>query len=432
MSWRLMRAFTLLPAIFFCLISTNISAGPAQDLFREHKKAIYQIRVIELSSGNKSSIGSGFQINPDGMIATNYHVISDVVHKPEKYRLEYINHEGKKGELSIKNIDIVHDLALVKHQDKYSESIHLADDLLNKGEGIFSIGNPLDLGMIVIAGAYSGLIENSFYERILFSGSLNPGMSGGPALDITGKVTGINVATSGNQISFLVPVKYLHALLADTEQLSDSFDFNGLISRQLLQDQTARFDLLLASDWPRDTLGKTTIIGEIARFTRCWGDTSNDKDSLYSVTWSRCSSNDSIYISNSFNTGKLDYEFYLFSTNELNPVRFFARYQNAFGPIYSANKAGKEDVTNFQCHQDFVDNENVPAEEAKNKGISAWDTLFCSRSYNNYPGIYDVLFINAYLGENDQGLITHFSLTGVSRENSMAFLRRFMEHVRWN
>ena len=425
---RLSLANSLLFIIFLTMVSALALANPAQDLFTDYKKSIYQIRVIELSSGKKTSIGSGFQVSANGLIATNFHVISEAVHKPEKYRLEYINHEGQKGSLSIKNIDVIHDLALVRHRDNFPEFIRLSARPLNKGEAIYSMGNPLDLGMIILQGSYSGLLENSFYERILFSGSLNPGMSGGPTLDNRGKVIGINVATAGNQISFLVPVKYLQALLENPDQQHDTAALISLINLQLHLDQSAKLDVLLKSPWPKDALGSTTIIGEIAKFTRCWGDTNDDADKLYSVTWSRCSSSDSIYISNSFNTGKIDYEFYLFSTKTLNPLRFFARYQNAFGPIYSANTAYKEDVTNFQCQQDYVGN-GITEQKTNN---SAWNTLFCARAYKNYPGLYDVLFINAYLGESDQGLITHFSLTGVSRKNSLAFLKRFMEQIQWN
>lgn len=423
---RLSLVNNLLFIIYLTLISSLALANPAQDLFTDYKKSIYQIRVIELSSGKKTSIGSGFQVNANGLIATNFHVISEVVHKPDKYRLEYINHDGQKGSLSIINIDVIHDLALVQHRENFSEFIRLSDRPLSKGEAIYSMGNPLDLGMIILQGSYSGLLENSFYERILFSGSLNPGMSGGPTLDNRGKVIGINVATAGNQISFLVPVKYLQALLEKPGQQHDTAALISLINLQLHQDQSAKLGVLLESPWPKDALGNTTIIGEIAKFTRCWGDTNDDQDKLYSATWSRCSSNDSIYISNSFNTGKIDYEFYLFSTKELNPLRFFARYQDAYGPIYSANTAHKEDVTNFQCQQDYVAN----GEPKLDSG--AWNTLFCSRAYKNYPGLYDVLFLNAYLGEPDKGLITHFSLTGVSRENSLAFLKRFMEQIQWN
>ena len=63
---------------------------------------------------------------------------------------------------------------------------------------------------------YLGVVERSFYPSIFFSGSLNPGMSGGPTLDEQGRVMGINVATrlDGQQVSFLVPAQYAIDLVA--------------------------------------------------------------------------------------------------------------------------------------------------------------------------------------------------------------------------
>ena len=55
------------------------------------------------------------------------------------------------------------------------------------------MGNPHDLGMTIIEGTYNGLIQTSRFQKILFSGSLNSGMSGGPAMDDKGRVIGVGV-----------------------------------------------------------------------------------------------------------------------------------------------------------------------------------------------------------------------------------------------
>ncbi len=53
-------------------------------------------------------------------------------------------------------------------------------------------------------GTYNGLVQRSFYPRIFFGGALNPGMSGGPALDDAGQVVGVNVSKrlDGDLLSF--------------------------------------------------------------------------------------------------------------------------------------------------------------------------------------------------------------------------------------
>ena len=67
----------------------------------------------------------------------------------------------------------------------------------------------------IVEGTYNGLVEHSYTDRIHFTGALNPGMSGGPAVTAGGAVVGVNVATrrGGQLISFLVPARFAEALL---------------------------------------------------------------------------------------------------------------------------------------------------------------------------------------------------------------------------
>ncbi|MCB1693293.1 MAG: trypsin-like peptidase domain-containing protein, partial [Pseudomonadales bacterium] len=184
-------------------------AGDAQSLFARYHESVYQIRVIDNASNNKSSTGTGFLIDPGGLVATNYHVIASVVDNPEKYRIEVIDRDENVLLASLKNLDIVNDLALVKIDNAPGVPLHLRADASKKGDEVFSIGYPYDLGITVVPGTYNGLAPHSATRRVHFTGSLNPGMSGGPAFSDDGQVIGVNVATAGNQMSFLVPVSSL-------------------------------------------------------------------------------------------------------------------------------------------------------------------------------------------------------------------------------
>ena len=86
----------------------------AQNIYERHSASVYQIQIIDISSGEKSVIGSGFSFSKKGLFATNYHVISDVVDTPDRYRIEYHKGNEKKGELSILALDVAHDLAILK------------------------------------------------------------------------------------------------------------------------------------------------------------------------------------------------------------------------------------------------------------------------------------------------------------------------------
>ena len=72
------------------------------------------------------------------------------------------------------------------------------------------MGNPHDLGMSIVEGTYNGLLEKSLYRKIHFSGALNGGMSGGPALSrSSGKLVGLNHGfgqSSTSEIGFVADI----------------------------------------------------------------------------------------------------------------------------------------------------------------------------------------------------------------------------------
>ena len=104
------------------------------------------------------------------MIATNYHVISGFVQNDSQYRLEYLDNQGNKAALEVLDVDVINDLALVKRAKPTDSYFALAKQPPSQGEDIFSLGNPHDLGMIVVPGTYNGLKDksllrsNSFYR----------------------------------------------------------------------------------------------------------------------------------------------------------------------------------------------------------------------------------------------------------------------------
>ena len=173
-------------------------------------------------------------------------------------------------------------------------------------------------------------MEHSLYERVLFSGSLNPGMSGGPTINREGEVVGINVSTAGNQISFLVPVKYLIALRDSLSALPAKPDWNKLLEQQLLQNQDHYVEGLLKNHWKLERLGKVLVPAEIAPYVKCWGDKSDDKDSLYQITNRTCHVSDSLFLGEYFSTGSFRIQYQWFETEKLNEIQFYNQMQNFF------------------------------------------------------------------------------------------------------
>ena len=215
-----MATGSLAPMRFLLLIGMLAIAAAAQaqdwsteEIFARYKAAVVQVRIVDERGGEKSSLGSGFFISDAGEIVSNYHVVADLVEHPGQFRAEYVLDDGQTGPLTLRTVDVVHDLSLLQAENLRRPFLAIESNLPAKGERLYAFGNPYDLGMTIIEGTYNGLLEKSLYERIHFSGSINPGMSGGPTVDRNGNVIGVNVATAGNQVSFLVPAGYVLGLM---------------------------------------------------------------------------------------------------------------------------------------------------------------------------------------------------------------------------
>ena len=196
----------------------------AQAIYADARPRLLQIRTLVQSAGSQSSIGSGFVVSADGFAMTNYHVVSQYALEPATYRLEYAAPDGSRGALRVHAIDVANDLAVLQLDRTglpfFEFDARAVGGTLPKGERLFAMGNPLDLGFTIVEGTYNGLVEKSYNERIHFSGALNPGMSGGPTVTDNGRVAGVNVAKQigGDLVSFLVPARHAVALIERARQ----------------------------------------------------------------------------------------------------------------------------------------------------------------------------------------------------------------------
>lgn len=404
-------------------VASHAQNETARNLFADYRSAILQIRIIDLTSGSKSAIGSGFPIDSNGLIATNYHVIELAASEPQQYRIEYLTDSNQTGVLSLVDVDVVNDLALVKAELMVAEPLQLAATKPEAGVPVYALGNPLDLGLTVVPGTYNGINKTSYYPRVHFTGSLNSGMSGGPTLNEQGQVVGVNVATAGNQVSFLVPAERLQQLVSSYRNRGSAVDdISQHIGGQLMADQEQKISRLLATDWQPIELGEAQVLQELPPFVKCWGgsNTASTKAQFLNAERS-CRSEDNIYLNSGFETGILEYQFFWLETDQLNSWQFYTVYEQLFSDFAPGNRASEEDVTEFHCDNNFVT--SATGRQSK--------TVFCTRAYKDYPGLYDSLLLQGSVDSSSRAFISHFTLAGLSRENSVAFARKFMEISQW-
>ena len=176
--------------------------------------------------------GSGFVVRPDGYIATNYHVVKGAI------EIKVYLPNGETYDAELIGRDTVTDLAILKIKAEDLQYLPIGDsDSLRVGEWVIAIGNALALkgGPTVTIGIVSALgrtirsEEGDFYDLIQTDAAINEGNSGGPLLNLSGEVIGINQAIlrQGRSLSFAVSANVASPIFEDLMS-------NGCVKRPLM------------------------------------------------------------------------------------------------------------------------------------------------------------------------------------------------------
>ncbi len=155
--------------------------------------------------------GSGFIIDPNGLILTNAHVVEG----SERVRVHLL--DGRTFEGQVKGSDSVTDIAVIQIEGENLPTVTLGNsDQVRPGDWAIAIGNPLGLDNTVTAGIISAVGRSSGQigaanKRVTFlqtDAAINPGNSGGPLLDAEGRVIGVNTAIfqRAQGVGFAIPI----------------------------------------------------------------------------------------------------------------------------------------------------------------------------------------------------------------------------------
>lgn len=413
--------FAVLLVLLFA-VTAPAAALDSKGIYQLNQDRVVQVRVLNRETGKKSSIGSGFIVGDGRQLATNYHVISQIVLEPELFYISYISNDGSEGELTLEALDVAHDLALLGAEQALGDAIQMSP-LPPRGAPIFAMGNPLDLGLSIAVGTNGGILNQTDDSRILFSGSLNPGMSGGPTFNEFGEAIGINVATARNDISFIVPSRFLTELIerSTTESYADNVDLKAEVARQVIAYENRYIEQLLAGDWQGLNLRQFQLPGVISPTVRCWDNSAKlNAVARYKRYQIRCANQNHVYLdSDNHFVGRLSYEYYWLESDELNPIQFYNLYES-LNKDQIETKPGREIASNFNCETWFIE---VSMQEMKSN--------LCRREYLDYPGMSDVLFTAALTGHADRGFFVTLIMTGVDFDSTLPLIQKFLEETEW-
>ncbi len=401
----------------------------ARKVYEQARSQLVQIRTVLKGRASQTSVGSGFFVSAQGHILTNFHVVSEAALKPDRHDLVYVTADGREAPVQILQLDVLHDLALLRASDAGGSSGKTFDALpfrplatpLAQGERIYSLGNPLDVGFTITQGTYNGLVKRSFYPQIFFGGALSAGMSGGPALDEEGHVVGVNVArrVDGEQVSFLVPAEFAIALLARGKDAAPLVGpAYAIVDEQLQKHQAALTDRFIQQGWKEDTHPRYHVPVPPDLFMRCWGSSEVSRTGGLDFERSDCVMDTRIFVGD-FTTGTIALRHESYDGSKLGPLRFAARYSASF-----RNEAfvrlGPQHQTKPRCNEDFVDRDGLPLR-----------AVVCMRAYKKLPQLYDVAVLVATLDQSEAGVQGRFDAQGVSFANAQRLAQHYLDAYRW-
>jgi hypothetical protein len=230
-----------------------------------------------------------------------------------------------------------------------------------------------------VEGTYNGNLRHTLYPKIHFTGSINPGMSGGPTITERGQVVGVNVSTMGEQRSFLVPERQAEALVARAGDptYEPPAEFLPEIARQLAEYQDVYLDGLLSGEPKMVDIGRFRVVTEPSPIFRCWGSGDRDPEELYEELQHSCSTDDDVFIAGDHTSGVIDVSHRVLIANGLNATRFAALYTRYFS--YDHTPGGDEKhVTKWTC-----ETRNVRTDGATMRAV------LCLRRLRKLEGLYD-------------------------------------------
>lgn len=406
------------------VLSVTKSSLQAQDVFKSVRSSVLQIQTMPLDSDSPFSYGSGFVVGSENLIITNYHVVSGVIMDPDRYRLEFLRQDGRQGALEVVAIDVAHDLAVVRGDTGQMKGLDFDQRVPDKGTLGFSIGFPQNQGITVTEGIVNGLSEDSARGAIHFSGPVNSGMSGGPAVNTSGRVFGVNVSNLLNSqlISFIVPATAAVALVerAKRKKTPTAANLFDDLTQQLRLNSTETLALFPKGKMPFQLFGHFQAAAKPGDFARCYATNEKEADKLYRLEQYGCYFKDNTYVANDLYLGRWSFSHWHIMAPNLGALRFASLEQSMLVAKDDTSATNRIQKKRWACQDSIV---TLSGTRAK--------AVLCMRRYSRFEGIYDIKLELVTLADPGDAMLSTLWLTGFGYPESMALAHQFMEAIVW-
>jgi len=226
----------------------------AEEIFKKCSPSIFPITVYD-TNGNKFGSGSGFFIESNGVLVTNYHVIEDAYSADIKLDDGTVVKVGK-----VLGYNIQKDLAILKAEVSGVDVLKIGDSSnISSGQKVYAIGSPLGLQNSIS----DGIVSNPYREEvggIQITAAISAGSSGGALLNEYGEVIGVTFGAieAGQNLNFAIPISEVGKISRNAGKT-----FAQVVAENAAEEYNNRseiFDEVYAESEPNDTSSEANII----------------------------------------------------------------------------------------------------------------------------------------------------------------------------
>lgn len=403
-------------------------ATPGQAVYERVEPLVFKVKTAITAESPKASYGTGFAVAKEGLLITNYHVVSDAVINPRLNKIFLVLDSGSIP-ARILGVDVLHDLALIKVEHEFPQWLKFATAKPRQGEPIYSIGEPEDLNMAIVVGTYNGELKYGTYAMIHMSSPINSGMSGGPTVNNRAQIVGVNVAKNAlsDSLSFAVPARFAETLLdfAAKREAPSNEQLISEMGQQLIAVQNELTeDFLKAAEKPH-ALGVWQF-GQPSPKLKCWSQRDEDAENdRFDETQQSCQLPHASYIEARLESGTYSLELNAIDGRSLSSAPFYGLLNSRFGASrfdnrISMTESGPKLLTRQFCYSNIV---------ANGSGLK-FKLAYCGRGYVKFKELQDISISLATIEPPPHALTLQLELHGFAPENAKKILRQTLNSIR--
>lgn len=400
-----------------------------QKIFAKVLPFVFKVKTSPTADSPQASYGTGFVVDKSGLLVTNYHVVSDFVTEPKKNKIFVMVNDAPLS-AQVLAVDVVHDLALIRIDKTFRSALKFASKSPNQGEPIYSIGQPEDLNMSIVSGTYNSEVAFGQYEIIHLSAPINGGMSGGPTVNQSAEIVGVNVSklVDANNVSFAVPGRFAKDIFETNKTLKDHPElFWSDIEKQLTDLQSSLTKEIL------ETTKKTKKFyqwhtPELPKNLKCWSvpdhNTVENKEK-YDNFGEICGLMHTAHLTSEIRTGTYRFSQEILEAKKINAWQFYSLISSSATKVAFRNGGfwDRDDKpklrTKGDCFSDIV----------VNKLGQSFKISYCSRSYTHFPDLQDAHILISTLTGPPQAFSADIELDGFTKENIKKITRQYIDSV---